>query len=82
MEKTMTLTANVARKYGAKVVALAGAALVSAQAMALNESTGVASVNQLKTEMGDYSGAMFGLAVVSVGIMIGVKWIKRARGAA
>lgn len=78
----MALTANVARKYGAKVVALAGAALVSAQAMAQTATTGVAAVTQLKDEMGDYSSVMFGIAVVSVGIMIGVKWIKRVRGAA
>ena len=42
----------------------------------------VEAVEAVKAGIGDYGPAMFGLAIVSVGVMIGVKWIKRAKGAA
>ena len=45
-------------------------------------TTGVEAVEAVKAGIGDYGPAMFGLAIVSVGVMIGVKWIKRAKGAA
>lgn len=79
----MQVTLNVARKYGAKVAAVGGAAIAAGSALAQTApATGVAAVTQLTTEMGDYGPVMFALAIVSVGVMIGVKWIKRARGAA
>ena len=77
----MQFVRNIARKYGPQIAA-AGGALAAGSAFAEDPATGVAAVTQITTSMGDYGPVMFGLAVVSVGVMIGVKWIKRARGAA
>ncbi len=73
-----------ARKYGAQVATGAAGLVLSglAAAQSTDPTTGVGAVTALRTEMGNYGPVMFGLAVVSVGVMIGVKWIKRARGAA
>lgn len=80
-EKTMskTLRAQLARytAVGTSLIATG-----SAFAQATNPADGVAAVTQVAGNIGDYGPVMFGLAVVSVGVMIGVKWIKRARGAA
>lgn len=73
-----------AQNYGAKLAAGASALALSglAAAQTADPATGVAAITALRTEMGDYGPVMFGLAIVAVGVMIGVKWIKRARGAA
>lgn len=73
-----------ARNYGSRIVAGATGLALSglAAAQSTDPTTGVAAVTALRTEMGNYGPVMFGLAIVSVGVMIGVKWIKRARGAA
>lgn len=42
----------------------------------------LAAVTSLSDSAAGFGPVMFGLAVTVVGIMIGVKWIKRARGAA
>lgn len=39
-------------------------------------------VAQITTGQAAYGPVMFGLALAAVGIMVGVKWIKRGRGAA
>ena len=60
-----------------------GASIAAGQALAQTApTTGVQAVEAVKNSTGDYGPAMFGLAIVSVGVMIGVKWIKRAKGAA
>jgi len=69
-----------AKRHAARVAA-AAAALAAGGAMA-QATSGPAAVAQITSEMGDYGPAMFGLAIIGVGIMIGVKWIKRAKGAA
>lgn len=74
---------NVAKRYGARAAtAVATLALTAGTALAADPTSGVDAVTQLRAEMGDYGPAMFGLAIVAVGIGIGVKWIKRAKGAA
>ena len=70
-------------KYGAKLAAVASSVLAAGHALAQTAPTsGVEAVEAVKAGIGDYGPAMFGLAIVSVGVMIGVKWIKRAKGAA
>ncbi len=76
-------TRNIRAKYGAKLAVVASSVIAAGQALAQTApTTGVEAVKFVKDSMGDYGPAMFGLAIVSVGIMIGVKWIKRAKGAA
>lgn len=77
-------TRNLRAKYGAKLAVVASSALAAggAFAQAADPTSGVGAVTQIRTQMGDYGPVMFGLAIVSVGILIGVKWIKRAKGAA
>lgn len=73
-----------ARRYGAQVAAATGGLVLSgvAAAQSSDPTTGVEAITQLRASIGDYGPVMFGLAIVAVGVMIGVKWIKRARGAA
>ena len=75
---------NQARRYGSQLAVGASALVLSgvASAQVTNPTSGTAAVTQIASDMGDYGPVMFGLAIVSVGVMIGVKWIKRARGAA
>lgn len=58
------------------------AAVASTAALAVDPATGLAAVAEVSAGAAGYGPPMFGLAVLAVGIMIGVKWIKRARGAA
>lgn len=45
-------------------------------------ATALDAVTSLTTSSAGFGPVMFGIAVASVGILIGVKWIKRSRGAA
>ena len=54
-------------------------------AMAQTTPTGTdysSAIEGLVTSQASYSTVMIGLAIAAVGIMIGVKWVKRAKGAA
>jgi len=62
---------------GATIATLAGAA-----AHAEDPATALAALTSLSGSATGFGPVMFGLAVTVVGIMIGVKWIKRGRGAA
>lgn len=64
--------------------ALLGAASIGAvtSAIAADPATALEAVGTLSTSSAGFGPVMFGLAVASVGILIGVKWIKRTRGAA
>lgn len=62
--------------------ALAGAAATGVAMAQTAPTTGLDALNGLATSSVGYGPVFYGLAVASVGIMIGVKWIKRARGAA
>lgn len=72
------------RTHGAKLGTTAGALVLSAAASAqsTNPANGVDAVTQLQGTIAGYGPVMFGLAIAAVGVMVGVKWIKRARGAA
>ena len=72
------------RTHGAKLGTAAGALVLSAAASAQssNPTSGLDAVAQLQGTIAGYGPVMFGLAIAAVGVMIGVKWIKRARGAA
>ena len=73
-----------AQKYGAQVAAGATGLVLSglASAQSSNPTSGVDAVTQLQGAIAGYGPVMFGLAIAAVGVMVGVKWIKRARGAA
>lgn len=72
---------NLSRKYGARL-AVAGGAVATGSAFAADPTDALAAVTSLSTSSAGFGPVMFGLAVTVVGIMIGVKWIKRAKGAA
>lgn len=61
-------------------LALLGSGVAIAQTVP--PATGVVAFEQAATASVGYGPLMFALAAGSVGIMIAVKWIKRARGAA
>ncbi len=56
--------------------------VVPAFAQAVNPATALDAVQTLTTSSAGFGPVMFAIAVTSVGILIGVKWIKRSRGAA
>lgn len=78
----MQVTLNVARKYGAKLSAAAALAASAVSAMAADPATAIEALQSTNTNATAFGPVMFGMAAVSVGILIGVKWIKRGRGAA
>lgn len=70
------------RRYGAQVV-VGGSALVgSAVALAEDPATPLAALSSLTGTQAGYGPVLFGLAIATVGIMIGIKWIKRGKSAA
>lgn len=56
--------------------------LVASAAHAVDPVSAEAALSSLGTGTTAYGPILWGIAVVAVGIMIGVKWIKRGRGAA
>lgn len=66
----------------ARVAATAGAIGAMGAAHAADPADALAAMTTLSTSATGFGPVMFGLAVTVVGIMIGVKWIKRAKGAA
>lgn len=68
-------------KYLPRAAVVVGG-LTSLGAFAEDPATALAAVGTLSTSANGFGPVMFGLAVTVVGILIGVKWIKRARGAA
>lgn len=63
--------------------AVAGAALsVAAAAHAADPATAQEALGTLSTSNTGYGPVLWGMAAAAVGIMIGIKWIKRGRGAA
>jgi len=59
-----------------------GLGMSSAMAQVTAPTDATAQIQALVTGQAEYLTVMFALAFAAVGIMIGVKWIKRARGAA
>lgn len=70
--KAASLTTSVATTLG--IVGTAQAQTAPTDALA--------AVTTLSTSATGFGPVMWGLAVTVVGILIGVKWIKRAKGAA
>lgn len=67
------------------VLGLSAATLVAPLAARAADGDIPSAATQLAaitTSVAGYSTVFFGIAIASVGIMIGVKWIKRSRGAA
>lgn len=76
---------NHVRRRGAQIVALATGLGASALAMAQTAPAipdATAMVTEITGKQSGYATVMFSLALTAVGILVGVKWIKRARGAA
>ena len=66
---------------GKRIAALAALAVVSSAASATS-TTALEAFGEASTASSGFGPGMYALAAVTVGILIGVKWIKRARGAA
>lgn len=66
----------------APVLALLVASVTAAPAFAVDPETALVALGTLSTSATGFGPIMFGLAVTVTGIMIGVKWIKRGKGAA
>lgn len=66
----------------ARLAAFSAAALAAVSAHAVDPADATAALATLSGSATGMGPPLFGLAVVSVGILIGVKWIKRGRGAA
>jgi len=66
----------------ARLAAFSAAVVASASALATDPTDAVSALGSLSTTTSGMGPPLFGLAVVAVGILIGVKWIKRGRGAA
>lgn len=65
-----------------RLAALSAPLLAAQAARAEDPTTALLAVQSLQTTNTGFGPVMFGLAVVGVGIAIGVKWIKRAGRAA
>lgn len=80
----MTAAKAAVQKVAAPVATAVAAAIAAPMALAqsTDPATGLAAIAEVQAGAVGYGPPMFGLAVLAVGIMIGVKWIKRARGAA
>lgn len=63
---------------------VAASTLASAAAMAQSATLPDAAtqISEITAKQGGYATVMFALALSAVGILVGVKWIKRGRGAA
>jgi hypothetical protein len=72
---------NLAVKYGPRL-GLVSVSVLPMLAHAADPADALAAVGSLTTGQAAYGPVMFGLAIAAVGIMVGLKWIKRARGAA
>lgn len=76
---------NAAKKYGAKIAAPVTAVAVGLVPMlshAVDPVDAQAALGAISTANTGYGPVMYGLAAAAVGVLIGVKWIKRGRGAA
>ena len=74
----MNRFSTLATRVGGGVLALGA----GAQAFAADPASAAEALASLSGTTTGYGPVMFGLAIATVGVMIGVKWIKRARGAA
>ena len=66
----------------ARLAVIASATMASASAFAADPVSAIEALGSLSESANGFGPIMFGLAVTVTGIMIGVKWIKRGKGAA
>lgn len=79
----MSIVQNLRRRGAQAVAAVSGLGLSAAvMAQTATVPNSVDMVEAITAEQSGYATAMFALALAAVGILVGVKWIKRARGAA
>lgn len=79
----MSIVQNLRRRGAQTVAAVSGLGLSAAvMAQTATVPNSVDMVEAITAEQSGYATAMFALALAAVGILVGVKWIKRARGAA
>ncbi len=69
------------RTYARKGTAAVTMALVSAASFAQTADPVIAAMTEISGKVSTYSAGLVALAVVGVGFMVGVKYIKKARGA-
>lgn len=60
----------------------ASALVAGVSSFAADPATALEAVTSLQSSATGFGPVMFGLAVTVTGIMIGIKWIKRGKGAA
>lgn len=77
----MSKLQNLARK-GSVALAILGASVASFAQTAPTLPDASTQIAAITTAQGGYATVMFALALTAVGILVGVKWIKRGRGAA
>jgi len=70
------------RQKMARLAAISAAAMASVSAFAVDPTTAQEALAGVSTANTGYGPVMWGMAAAAVGILIGVKWIKRGRGAA
>lgn len=68
-------------KFVKRASALAAGLVASVSAFAVDPTTAAEGFTTAATAATGFGPGMWGLAAATVGILIGVKWIKRARGA-
>jgi len=66
----------------AKAGVVVGSITLSAPAFAVGEDPFDSAVTTLTTKIAAYGAGLAGLAVIGVGFMVGIKYIKKIRGAA
>lgn len=69
------------KKKMLRLAALSASLLAASASYAVDPATALEAVQSLSTSSVGFGPVMYGLAVASVGIAIGVKWIKRGKGA-
>ena len=75
--------ASVARSKAVSFTTAVATTLgIATSARAADPTDALAAVTSLSGSATGFGPVMWGLAVTVVGILIGVKWIKRAKGAA
>jgi len=82
VEAAASLKGNAMKAKLLRLAALSAPLLAAQAARAADPATALEAVQTLTTSSAGFGPVMFGLAIASVGIGIGVKWIKRSKGAA
>lgn len=65
--------------YGSAVAAVVASSVANAQAATAAFTSAVTSVS---ADIATYGAALVGIAVIGVGFMVGMKYVKKIRGAA